>query len=44
VFGEDRGNKLHTVHLAQIINQTTSYCWYLWAVLEASKTLLELYR
>jgi len=36
MFGGDRSGKLHSVHLAQIINQTTSYCWFLWAVLEAS--------
>jgi hypothetical protein len=36
VFGEDRGSKLHTVHLVQITKETTSYCWFLWAVLERS--------
>jgi hypothetical protein len=36
VFGEDRGSKLHTVHLAQIMNESTSYCWFLWALLEPS--------
>ena len=36
MFGGDRGSKLHTVHLAEIIHETTLYCWFLWAVLEAN--------
>ena len=36
VFGEERGSKMNTVYLEQIIHETTSYCWILWAVLEAS--------
>jgi hypothetical protein len=36
VFDKDTGSKQHIVHLAQIIKEITSYCWFLWAVLEAS--------
>ena len=27
---------MHIAHLTKIICQTTSFCWFLWAVLEAS--------